>query len=147
MKIESKEKYLKVVESKLADARERLAALELDRSPSGTESQHDAIRENVEREMTAQEGVIRGLEQFKEFLVSSGEKSSIEEGAEFSVLLDNNERIKNALYAPISVSLEGVTIITPKSPFGAALLDKKIGESFSYRVGETLILGKVKEIS
>lgn len=137
-----------MVEEKLIAARKRLAVLSADRSPSAAESQHDAIRENLEREIIAQENVVRGLEQFKGFLVASGEKSQIEEGAELSVLLTgSNEKVISAIYAPISVALEETTIITPKSPFGQALLNKRENESFSYTVGGNQISGRVQEIS
>lgn len=145
MKTEDKEKYLKITESKLSEIRKRLAVLITDRSPSTAESQHDAIRENLEREIVAQEEVIKGMEQFKNFLMQSEEASKIEEGAEFSLSL-GDEEIGNALYAPISVALEGIRVITPKSPLGAAIYGKKEGESFSYQAGEQAVSGKITVI-
>lgn len=143
MKVANKEKYLKYMEEKLFEARKRLDALRSDRSPNASESGHEAIRENVEREIIIQENVIKGLEEFKEFLNKSTEKSLIEEGAQFTVEFDSGEKIEDAIFAPLTVSLEEVQIITKKSPLGEAILDKKEGDNFSYLAGEQTISGKV----
>jgi len=145
MKIENKKRYLKIVEKKLVEVKKRLAILVTDRSPSTAESQHDAIRENAERAIVSQEEVVKGFEQFKNFLTQSGDVSKIEEGAEFSMLL-GDEEIANALYAPLAVGLEGIIVVTPKSPLGAAIYGKKEGEYFSYQAGGQMVSGRIKLI-
>lgn len=150
MNIVSKERYLKMVEEKLVAARKYLADLEQSRNeaPSAMESQHDTTRETLEREMGAQEEVIKNLEQFHSFLQTSEEKSQIEEGAEFTIDLgDAGSKIERAIYAPLSVGLEGVTIITAKSPLGAAIYKKKTQEDFTYQIGDQQIHGKIEQIS
>ncbi len=150
MKLASKEKYLKKTEEKLAEARKYLDYLEdaRNQAPSAMESRHDTSRETLEMEVAAQKEVIKGLKQFEEFLKGCQEMSQIKEGAEFSIeFSDSGEKMQGALYAPISVGLEGIRIITSKSPLGAALLGKTTGNSFSYQVGNSQISGKVEEIS
>ena len=147
MTSESKIKYCKAIEEKLVVARKRLADLRHDTSHSISESQHDLIKSAVERDIMTQEEVIKGLEEFKEFLGKVEEKSQIEEGAEFSVeFTDSEDKIENAIFAPLSVSLDGVQIITQKSPLGAALQGKKVGESFTYKIVDKDISGIIRRV-
>ncbi|MFA5932714.1 MAG: hypothetical protein WCV81_00440 [Microgenomates group bacterium] len=143
MKVKDKEKYLINLEEKLVEARKRLDALRADRSPNISESGHEAIRENAEREIIIQENVIKGLEQFKEFLVTSAEKSQIEEGSQFTIDFDSGEKIEDAIFAPLTVGLEGAQIITRKSPLGMAIYGKKEADNFNYTAGDQSVSGKI----
>ncbi|MDD2822664.1 MAG: GreA/GreB family elongation factor [Candidatus Daviesbacteria bacterium] len=146
MKVINKEKYLNNVEEKLVEAGKRLDALRHDRSPNSSESGHEAIRENVEREIIIQENVVKGLEQFKEFLKLSTEKTRVEEGAQFTVKFDSGEVIDDAIFAPLTVALEKVQIITRKSPLGEAVYGKKEEDVFSYQVGEQVVSGRITAV-
>jgi len=146
MKIKDKETYLKILDEKLDEAKKRLDALKFDRSPNISESGHEAIRENAEREIIIQEGVIKGLEQFKEFLETSAEKSQIEIGAQFSVEFDSGEKTEDAIFAPLTVGFGKVQIITSKSPLGAAVYGKRENDDFSYMAGEQIISGRIKSV-
>lgn len=143
MKIVDKEKYLESLEEKLIEAKKRLDDLRADRFPNASESGHEAIRENADKEIIIQENVIKGLNQFKEFLNQSEEKSLIEEGAQFTVKFDSGEIIEDAIFAPLTVGLGKVQIITHKSPLGEAVYGKAAGDGFSYLAGDRTISGKI----
>lgn len=145
----NKRKYLNSITAKLAEARRHLQELEEARNnaPSAMESQHDTTRETMEKEAGAQNEVIKSLEQFKEILAKSNDKSQIEEGATFSANLSNGEKLQHIVFASINVGLPGVQIITSKSPIGMALAGKKVGESFSYEAGGNKITGVIEIVS
>lgn len=149
MKKESRERYLNLTKEKLTEAKNRLDVLNQDRnsSPHSAESQHDLIKADIERKIMAQEVVARGLEEFKEFLENTGEKTQIEEGAEFTVeFTSTGDRIENAIFAPLAVALEDVMIITPKSPLGGAVQGKKTGEDFVYEIEGRKTSGIVQRV-
>lgn len=58
--------------------------------------------------------------------------------------LDNSFRrfiiVNNPIY------LEGVNIISPNSPIGHAVLNKKVGDTFSYQVSDVPISGVISEV-
>ncbi|MFH0937226.1 MAG: hypothetical protein V1808_02950 [Candidatus Daviesbacteria bacterium] len=148
MKIANKENYLKIVEAKIIEAKKRCINLEQARNsaPSAMESQHDTSRETLEKEVDAQNEVIKSLEKFKSVIENSGEKSKIEEGAEFTVEFSNGGLLEDVFFASFNVALPGIQIITQKSPVGSALLDKKVGEEFNYEIGTEKLSGIIKRI-
>lgn len=151
MKINDKEKYLKLVDQKIIGAKKRLMELETSRNnaPSAMESHHDTTRETLEKDVDLQKIVIKNLEIFKTFLHGAQEKlklKKIEEGVIFNVEFENGEVIKEAIFAPLNVGLEKVEIVTAKSPLGGVILGKKSGDKFSYQIGGIKMVGKITKI-
>ena len=92
--------------------------------------------------------LVKALEELKTFMIPVYEGKPAGPGALIEVE-QNREKMLCFLLpwaGGIELEFEGraVTVITPESPIGAALLDKKKGDRFSFRTGSS---GKVLSVS
>lgn len=50
---------------------------------------------------------------------------------------------KKFYLASTNVKLPGIQLVTPQSPLGATLVNKRVGQQVSYQVGETKIAATI----
>ncbi|MGE4490356.1 MAG: hypothetical protein AB7E95_12515 [Kiritimatiellales bacterium] len=81
----------------------------------------------------------RALDELKTFMIPVYDGKPVGPGALVEVEQDHEKMLCFLLPCAggIELNFEGraVTVITPESPIGAALVDKKQGDSFSFRTG------------
>jgi len=144
----SREKYIKIIEEKIKDSKKRLERLSEDHnnSENAMTSRYDTSREEIEMAMDVQEKVIKELEIFLKFIKESKDCKKVEEGAIFSLTFDDNEEMSEVLYAPTTIALEKIQIITSKSPLGKVVFGKKRGDKFDFIVGEKQTFGIITSV-
>ena len=144
MKPENYQRYLTEVTDRIAKAETHAKSLEHARNTSEgkMQSRYDTQKEIFAMELSIQQGVLDNLNNFRGFLENLQAegllpRNRIEYGAEFSVdLWDAQESISNALFAPVSVNLEEVQVITRKSPIGKAIEGMVKGNTFVYKLSD-----------
>ncbi|EKD90689.1 MAG: hypothetical protein ACD_30C00109G0001 [uncultured bacterium] len=149
MSPESKEKYLKELDLEIIRSEESLASSEeaRNRSDSPMTSRYDTMREIYAQESNVKRDLLDAAKAFKIFIKDTTPNSEISEGAEFDAeLWDADEKIKGAIFAPFSIKLPGVQVITSKSPLGEAVKGLSAGRVFTYRVGEKTMAGIINDV-
>ena len=146
---ESKSKYTKLVEEKIASGEIHLKNLEEARNTSESKmtSRYDTQREGFAMEANLQRTILENLREFRSLLSQWGPCTKITEGAEFTVeLWDAEDVFEGAIYSPIRANLPDVQIVTPQSPVGTAIKGMVAGNTFVYKINGKLMAGIIKEI-
>lgn len=149
MNLANKTRYLRLIDNKINNEEVRLKGLEKahNSAESAMTSRFDTQREDLEREMGAQKEILKNLKMFKLFIRVCGEKFVVAHGAELSIeFTDSGNLLENVLFAPFSVGLSSLQIVTQKSPLGAAILGKKTNEQFSYQMDGNEIRGVIRKV-
>lgn len=149
MNLANKTKYLRLIDNKIINEEVRLKGFEEahNSAESAMTSRFDTQREDLEREMGAQKEILKNLKMFKLFIRVCGEKSVVANGAELSMeFVDSGKLLENVLFAPFSVGLSSLQIVTQKSPLGAAIWGKKANEQFSYQVSNNKVNGVIRKV-
>jgi len=92
--------------------------------------------------------LVEQLEALRGFILPSFDaQTPIEVGALITAEIQNEQMHFFLLHCAGGLDLEvdgqSITVITPESPVGAALLDKRVGDTYSFRAGMTGIIQSI----
>lgn len=146
---EQKEQYIVKVDEQIQTVTKQLKRAEQARNSadSAMTSRYDTQRENFNVEANLHQDSLGDLSAFHELVRCARRSLWIEEGAVFSLhFFDTKEELVDLLYSPINIRLEGIQVITPKSPLGAVLKNKSLMQEFSYTVSGRKVDGIVIKV-
>lgn len=150
MSPESKQRHLEQLDRDIRLKQERLASIEHARNTADSPmtSRYDTQREIFAQDANVARELLERTSKFRDFVSGTGPMSRIDLGAEFTVeLLDADETIERAIYAPFSVKLVNTMVIIPSSPLGSSLKGLTSGDAFTYNMGRNIFAGIVKAVS
>ncbi len=139
--------YLQLIKLAITTKQQYISSIEdlRNTAESAMTSRYDTQRETLDVEARSQEDLLIKLKDLLKEMSKAKPMSIIDSGAEIVVNV-NGEEVKG-LYSKISASVDGIKIITPYSPLGAAIKGKKVGDEFVFNGMDAKISGVICSVS
>lgn len=146
MSPEQKERYLAAIREQIAAKEVSIADLEIarNRADGKMQSRYDTQKEELNTQVNISRDVLDRANRFREEIEAAEFRYSVESGA-FLDLLINGEP-KQFVFMNTSGTLPDISVVTPDSPIGQAIVGKIPGDTAQYSVGVKQFKVDIKSI-